>query len=64
MIKHNQQGAINILIVPLLLLFFFFVGAAGFGYWAYGQSQHYKKDSDAISAAAAEKAVAAEDIKS
>jgi hypothetical protein len=61
MVRKNEDG--NILLIPLVLITLFFIGAAGFGYWAYGQYQDYKVNVDKKVAVANEKAVAAEDIK-
>jgi hypothetical protein len=50
--KHNQDGAINVLLVPLILASLFLIGALAFGFWAFGERQDYKDNVDAkISAA-------------
>jgi len=59
----NQDGRVNILLIPLTLMVLLFMGALGFGYWAYAGMQDYKNNVDTKIAAANEKAVAAEDIK-
>ncbi|MDB5170119.1 MAG: hypothetical protein JWN82_515 [Candidatus Saccharibacteria bacterium] len=50
--KHNQNGAINVLVLPLILASLFLIGALGFGFWAYGERQDYKNNSDQKAAAA------------
>lgn len=56
MIKHNQNGAVNGLMLSLILVTVLLLGALGFGGWAYSQSQHYKNDVKAIVSEAEEKA--------
>ncbi len=58
MIKHNQDGAINGLVVSLVLTVLLLLGAMGFGYWAFSGRQDYKDHSDAKAAAAVKVAVA------
>lgn len=50
--KHNQDGAVNVLLVPLLLACLCFLGALGFGMWAFGERQDYKNNVDKKIAAA------------
>ncbi len=52
MIKHNQDGAVNALLLPLILATVFLLGALAFGVWAYGERQNYKNNTDAIVAQA------------
>lgn len=44
---RSQVGAINVLLIPLILCILLLIGAAGFGYWAYGQRTDYKDNVDA-----------------
>lgn len=46
MIKHNQDGAANVLLLPLILASVFFVSALGFGTWAFSSRQDYKNNTD------------------
>lgn len=48
MTKHNQDGAVNVLLVPLILSCLLFIGAASFGFWAFGERQNYKDNVDQI----------------
>ncbi len=52
MIKHNQDGAANGLVISLILAILLLVGAIIFGAWAYTSRQDYKNNSDAKVAAA------------
>lgn len=61
MIKHNQDGAINGLIVSLILAILLLLGAAGFAGWAYNSRQDYKNNSDAKVAVAVTAAKSQED---
>ena len=61
MIKHNQNGSINSLLLPLILCAVALVGTAGFAVWAYGSRQDYKTNSDQKSAVAVKLAVQRED---
>ena len=54
MIKHNQDGAANGLVISLIFAVLLLVGAIGFGGWAYTQMQDYKNNSDEKVAAAEE----------
>jgi hypothetical protein len=54
MIKHNQVGAVNGLVISLVLAVLLLVGALGFGGWAFSSRQDYKTNVDSkISAAVA-----------
>lgn len=44
--KHNQDGAVNVLLVPLVLASLFLIGALTFGYWAFSSRQDYKDNVD------------------
>lgn len=44
--KHNQDGAVNVLLLPLILASLFLLGALGFGFWAFGERQDYKDNVD------------------
>ena len=44
--KHNQDGAINILLLPLIVAVVLLLGSLAFGYWAYGSRQDYKNNTD------------------
>lgn len=44
--KHNQDGAVNVLLIPLILASLFLIGALAFGFWAFGERQDYKNNSD------------------
>lgn len=44
--KHNQDGAINVLLIPLILASLFLIGALAFGFWAFGERQDYKDNVD------------------
>ena len=54
MIKHNQNGGINVLLLPLILASTLLIVAASFGFWAFGERQNYKNNSDQIVAKAVE----------
>jgi hypothetical protein len=47
MINHNQNGAINGLLISLILTVLLLVGALGFAGWAYGGRQDYKNNVNA-----------------
>jgi hypothetical protein len=47
MLKHNQDGAINSLVISDVLLILLLIGALAFGVWAYGGRQDYKNNVDA-----------------
>lgn len=44
--KHNQNGAINILLVPFILAVLFLLGALGFAGWSFTSRQDYKNNVD------------------
>lgn len=56
MIKHNQVGAVNGLVISLVLAVLLLISAMAFGGWAYTSRQDYKQNSDAKAAVAAEAA--------
>ncbi len=60
MIKHNQDGAVNGVVVSLILAVILLLGAIGFGVWSYSSRQDYKDHSDAKVDAAVKVAVANE----
>lgn len=47
MIKHNQVGAVNGVVVSLILTVLLLIGAIVFGGWAYSGRQDYKNNTDA-----------------
>jgi len=63
MIKHNQNGAINVLLIPLILASVLVIAAGSFGYWAFGERQNYKDNVDTIVAKAVTVGKAAEGAK-
>jgi multidrug efflux pump subunit AcrA (membrane-fusion protein) len=62
MIKHNQDGAVNGVLISLIMAVLLLIAALGFGGWAYSSRQDYKDHSDQKAAAAAETAKQAESI--
>lgn len=46
MIKHNQDGAVNSLVISLVLAIILLVSAAVFGGWAFSSRQDYKNNVD------------------
>lgn len=46
MIKHNQDGAINPLLLPLIIAGVLFISALIFGGWAYSSRQDFKNNTD------------------
>jgi len=40
--RHNEAGAINVLLIPLILSIVLFIVAVIFGYWAFSGRQDYK----------------------
>jgi hypothetical protein len=46
MIKHNQVGAINGLLLPLMVSTLLAIGFLAFGVWAYAGRQDYKNNTD------------------
>jgi len=63
MIKHNQDGAVNGLVISLVFAVILLIGAAGFGGWAYTQMTEYRDESDAKAQAAVDIAVQKEGVK-
>ena len=58
----NQQGSLNVLLIPLILSVVLLLSSIGFGVWAFAEREDYKKNSDQKSEAAA--AVATQRTKS
>lgn len=56
-LKKNQQGSLNVLLIPLILAAVLLLGSIGFGLWAFSQREDYKKNSDQKSDAAVAVAV-------
>jgi hypothetical protein len=52
MIKHNQVGAVNSLLLPLIISVVLGIGFLGFAFWAATGRQDYKNNSDQKVAAA------------
>lgn len=52
--KHNQNGSINILLIPFILAVVFMIAAIGAGAWAYNGRQDYKNNVDQKIATAVE----------
>ncbi|MBC7546257.1 hypothetical protein H7171_00755 [Candidatus Saccharibacteria bacterium] len=50
--KHNQNGGLNVLLIPFIFAILFLLGAGGFGAWAYLSRQDYKLNTDKKVAAA------------
>jgi hypothetical protein len=50
--KHNQNGALNVLLIPFIFVILFLLGAGAFGGWAYLSRQDYKLNTDKKVAAA------------
>ncbi|MBC7708328.1 hypothetical protein H7Y63_03825 [Polaromonas sp.] len=46
MIKHDQNGSLNGLLIPLVIVSLFFVTSAGFAAWAFASRQDYKLNTD------------------
>lgn len=63
MIKHNQNGAANGLVISLVLAVVLLVGAIGFAGWAYTQMTEYRDESDAKVQTAVDAAVEKESIR-
>lgn len=51
-LTNNEQGGINVLLIPLVLAILFFFGAVGFGLWAFTERSDYKNNTDQKVAAA------------
>jgi|SRR5665213_2222623 len=47
MTKHNQDGAVNGVVISLVLAILLLIGALGFGGWAFSSRQDYKNHADA-----------------
>lgn len=47
MIKHNQDGAVNGLVISFVFAVLLLIGAVAFGAWAYTSRQDYKDNTDA-----------------
>jgi hypothetical protein len=47
MTKHNQDGAVNGVVISLVLAVILLIGALGFGGWAFSSRQDYKNNVDA-----------------
>ncbi|MEO8104796.1 MAG: hypothetical protein ABI602_00465 [Candidatus Saccharibacteria bacterium] len=52
--KHNQNGSINILLIPFILAVVFLIAAVSAGAWAYSGRQDYKNNVDQKISAAVE----------
>ena len=61
MLKHNQDAAINGLVISLILTVLLLVGALGFGAWAFSGRQDYKNNVDSKINTAVAVAVSHED---
>jgi hypothetical protein len=61
--RLNQEGHLNVLLIPLILLVLLVLGAAGFGAWAFMSRQDYKNNTDQKVAAAVTVATAQESTK-
>ena len=62
----GEQGAVNVLLIPVILLAVLFIGSAAFGFWAFGGRQDYKNNSDqkvAVASDIVKKSVQAQDAK-
>lgn len=46
MVKHNQNGSLNGLLIPFILVSLFFIGSTAFAVWAFGSRQDYKTNTD------------------
>jgi len=44
---RGEQGAINVLLIPVILLAVLFIGAASFAVWAFNSRQDYKNNTQA-----------------
>jgi hypothetical protein len=58
--KHNQNGSINVLLIPLIVAVLILVTAIIFGSWAYSSRSTYKNNSSQLIAAAVTNAKAQE----
>ncbi len=62
MIKHNQDGAVNGVVISLILTVLVLIGAIAFGGWAYSERQDYKDNVDQKIAIAEQAAIKQEGI--
>lgn len=58
MIKHNQNGAVNGVVISLVFAVILLLGAIAFGAWAFTSREDYKNNSDQKANIVAQKAVA------
>jgi hypothetical protein len=63
MIKSNQQGAANGVVISLILTFVLLIGSMAFAAWAYSGRQDYKDNADAKVSAAVQTATRQESDK-
>ncbi|HYH36198.1 MAG TPA: hypothetical protein VD706_01730 [Candidatus Saccharimonadales bacterium] len=63
MIKHNQDGAVNGVVISLVFAVILLLGAIGFGAWAFSSRQDYKENSDTKVNLAVQAAVETNSIK-
>jgi hypothetical protein len=63
MIKHDQNGSVNGVVISLIAVSFLLVGSLGFAGWAFTERQDYKNNSDEKVAAAVVLARQAESTK-
>lgn len=63
MSKHNQDGSINVLLIPFILVTALLLAALAFGVWAFGSRQDYKNNVDQKIASAERIAVQQESTK-
>lgn len=54
MTKLNNQGALNLLLIPLILCIVLLLASIGFGFWAFASRSDYKDNVDAKVATAVE----------
>lgn len=60
MIKHNQDGAVNGVVISLVFTVLLLLGAIGFGFWAFSSRADYKDHTDAKISTAVQAATAQE----
>jgi hypothetical protein len=63
MIKHNQDGAVNGVVISLVFAIILLLGAIGFGAWSFSSRQDYKDNSDTKVNVAVQAAVTQESAK-
>lgn len=51
-LRSNEQGTVNVLLIPVIALAVLFIATGSFAAWAFSGRQDYKNNSDAKSAAA------------